>query len=71
MPRRTEPKRDIKIGLDEESIRDAMALWIRTYHGIEIDAKKIEINAAEGGISASFIKKPEESQESGTVPPGP
>lgn len=79
MPRRTEPKREIGITLDEESIKDAMALWVRTYHGVEVDAKKIEINT-EGGLSAKAVASPkkETTDASGTdhsgsgvgVPPG-
>ena len=62
MPRRKDPKRELAITLDEESIRDAMALWVKTYHGIEIEAKKIEVST-EGALSATFTKPPEEKEQ--------
>jgi hypothetical protein len=58
MPRRTKPKRELGIIIDEESMRDAMTLWVKKFHGIEIDPRKIIINT-EDGLSATFIKKPQ------------
>jgi hypothetical protein len=59
MPRKRNPKRELAIIMDEESIRDAMALWVKKYHGIEIDAKKIEVST-DGILSATFAKPPQE-----------
>jgi hypothetical protein len=59
MPRRKEPKRELSIKIDEESIRDAMALWVEKYHGIEIDIKSIVFNT-EKEIQATATKTPAE-----------
>lgn len=61
MPRRRTVKRGLAITLDEESIRDAMALWVKTYHGIDIEAKRFEVST-EGVLSATFTKPPEEKE---------
>ena len=58
MPRVKQPKRIVEILLDEESVRDALALWVSTYHGIEVRANKIEIVVEDGRMSAKFEKEP-------------
>lgn len=63
MPRKT---RDITIKIDEESIKDAMALWVKTYHGVEIDAKKIEINT-EGEVSAEVVATAKEKRSASST----
>ena len=42
MPRRKDPVRNIGITLDENAVRDALSLWVRTYHGIDIESKCFE-----------------------------
>ena len=42
MPRRVEPKRDIIVNISEESVREALQMWIKTYHGIQIETSTIE-----------------------------
>jgi|6_EtaG_2_1085325.scaffolds.fasta_scaffold50813_2 hypothetical protein len=64
MPRRTEPRREIGITLDEESIKDAMALWVKTYHGVNIDARNFEL-ITEGGLSAKAIAVPSKQEKKG------
>lgn len=42
MPRRVEPKRDLVVNINEESVREALQMWVRAYHGIQIETSTIE-----------------------------
>ena len=57
MPRRKDPPREINIKLDEESIRDALSLWIHTHHGIIIDAKSFTFEIADQKLTSAVAKK--------------
>ncbi len=58
MPRRKEPTREVSIQINDENVRDALVLWVRKYHGVDLDIKQIELQLTEGKISATATQKP-------------
>lgn len=57
MPRKKDPPREMLIKLDAESIKDALSLWVRTHHGIEIDAKSFVFEIIEQQLTSAVATK--------------
>jgi len=57
MPRPNDNHRSINIEVSEEAVEEALAMWITTHHGIEVDRKAIEIIKDEDGTIHAKIKK--------------
>jgi len=69
MPRRTDPKRELSITIDDESIRDALVLWTKKYHGFDVDLKQIKLTLDDQGkVSATVARKPSEDEKVTVLP---
>lgn len=69
MPRRTDPKRELAITINDESIRDALVLWISKYHGFTVDMKQIKLALDDQGkVSATVARKPDQDEKATSLP---
>jgi len=60
MPRRKDTYKEIQISVSQEAVEEALARWIKTEHGIDVDRKMICIVLDEAdNITATITKPPQ------------